>query len=169
MSVTVRESTVGVLDKCDRASGLQPDRPPPDLAREAILAPVFCVFALPRALVGIRHGSSNHRVKHLVFSSGGLRHGLDVRGELAVQQRMDGVSGWFVEELDLGRGETETTLHVGARRREHDATSEVGRHRPVNVARDDPPHLRVAHQDLPQPASISGGKTGRGIPRRAPS
>ena len=85
---------------------------------------------------------------HLIFEKSNSRfarlgHRLDVRGELSVQHRMHRETRRLGGSLDLARIEVEARLHVGAGDRKYRPPGQLRRHRAVDMARNNSPHLRV--------------------------
>jgi hypothetical protein len=94
-----------------------------------------------------------------------LRHGLDVRRELSVQQRVHREAAWLGGELDLVGVEAQARLHVRARDCKDRPAGHLPRDRAVDMAGDDSPHLRMTPQDLTERASI-GGRQAELVPDR---
>jgi hypothetical protein len=85
-----------------------------------------------------------------------LGHGLDVRGELSVQERVHRETARLGGNLDLVRVEAEARLHVRAGDRKDNPPGELRSHRAVEMAGNNSPHVRMALQNVTQRASIGG-------------
>jgi hypothetical protein len=89
-----------------------------------------------------------------------------VRDELLADQRVDPEAERLVADLEPMRAEPLPKLHVGARDRDDDAPGELRRDRPVHVAGDEPPHLRMALEHGREPGPARPGRRRRRRGRR---
>jgi hypothetical protein len=86
-------------------------------------------------------------------------YGLNMGHQLAVENRMHRKSGGLVAELELLRAKVQAELHVGAGHRQNGTARELADDGAVQVAGDDPAHLSVSRDHLPQCLPISVGET----------